>query len=55
MSQLFEELVLPFVQSHSEACLVLLGGKQPEELSEEAAREQLWPVRVQDCIMTYVL
>jgi hypothetical protein len=49
MSQLFEELVLPFVQSHGEACSVLLGGKQPEEMDEEAARELLWPVRVQDC------
>jgi hypothetical protein len=45
MQQLFEELVLPFVQSHGQACSVLLGGKQPEELGEEAARELLWPVR----------
>jgi hypothetical protein len=45
MSQLFEELVLPFVQSHGAACSVLLGTEQPEEIGEEAARELLWPVR----------
>jgi hypothetical protein len=45
MSQLFEELVLPFVQSHGQACSVLLAGKAPEELGEEAARQLLWPVR----------
>jgi hypothetical protein len=49
MSQLFDELVLPFVQSHGRACSVLLGGQAPEDLTEEAARELLWPVRRYCC------
>eukprot|EP00879_Flechtneria_rotunda_P024936 GHRR01026463.1.p1 GENE.GHRR01026463.1~~GHRR01026463.1.p1 ORF type:complete len:411 (+),score=150.34 GHRR01026463.1:832-2064(+) len=41
--QLFEELVLPLVQAYGPLCSVLCGGEGPDDLTEYAARELLWP------------
>ncbi|KAF8073173.1 SETD6 [Scenedesmus sp. PABB004] len=43
VAQLFEELVLPFVQAHADVCQALLG-KAPGDVDESEAREALWPL-----------